>query len=118
MPRLEYRGMWPKRRSAREASPVHGKGLAGHVRGLVRCEEQDRLGDFVRSAGALEWNVLEEGFLILLRPRKSIKHRRFDRARGDRIDSDPRACRFERGGLGESFHGMLARHVDRGAGKS
>src|ERR1700679_751011 len=108
MPRQGPRGMWSERSSAREPSPIHRKGMASHVRGLIRREEQDRLGDFVRSAGALEWNVLEERFFVLLCPRKSIEHGRFDWARGDRVDSDSRACRFQRGGLGESFHGMLA----------
>lgn len=52
--------------SAREPPTIHRVGLTGHVGGLLRCEEHDRLRDLICVTGALERNVLQKALLVLL----------------------------------------------------
>ena len=90
--------------------------LAGDEGSLRRTEEGDRVGDLLRPRAALERHGgVEHGFLVR-RAGEPIEHRGIGRAGRDRVDADTKSGGFERGGLGQAFHRVLARGVEREIG--
>src|SRR5579859_23304 len=86
----------------RQIAAVDDEGRAGHVARLVRCQEEDDVGDLARLSDAAErvraLDPLEEVLdLGAVHAREvAAKHGRVDRAGYDRVHADPVAADLRR----------------------
>src|ERR1700745_1171162 len=77
---------------------------------------ENSAGDLVRLRAALErYRDIKRRFLAR-RAGQAVEHRCIRWSRRDRVDADSERGRLERGGFGETLHGVLARGVEREIG--
>src|ERR1700733_851743 len=87
---------------------VDGNRCSTDERSLVGCDKKNSLGDFFRTAQALERNTGNEVGLLIVRPGEACEHFRFDRARSDDINPDAEWSPFQSCRFSESLDRMLA----------
>src|SRR6202049_38723 len=100
--------------SVGDHSSVDRQGCADDVGCLVRRNEHDGIGNFFWSADALVRNLdVEKISFVLLRLPKTVEHSRFHRTRANDVDANACAGEFDRRGLRDAFHGVLAADIHR-----
>src|SRR5438034_8099959 len=88
--------------------------VAGNERRLVRCDEDDRVGELLREAEATHRNSRDESRLVLRSAREAGQHAGVRRTRRHGIHPDARLDDLEGNRLGDAFDGVLATNIDRG----
>ena len=100
----------------RRVAAIDGEALPGEGRHPVAGEEQDGFGDLFRGGGTFGRDRGKKCCLGFLAADEALEHLCGHRTRRHGIDPHAGSRTFERSGLGESFNGMLAGHVDRRPG--
>src|SRR6478609_9216885 len=96
-------------------SAIDRNDLTSNKRSLVGGEINDGFRDLLRRSCALERNVRDHRGLSVGVAGEAVQHPGFDRAGRDCVDADAEGCPFEGRRLRQSFDGVLAGGIDRGA---
>src|SRR3984893_14299027 len=103
--------------SARRLAPVGSEDLPGDERCLFGSQKDGGAGDLLRVAEAAKRHGLTQRGFPLRGTGETVEHASLGRTRRDGVNAHTRLGPFERCGLRQAFHGVLARGIDRATGR-